>query len=212
MKKKDIYKVLEYLELVLDTQDDHDAIEILRTSIDHIEEVDPGVSSDPAGFTVPVEAKGAYTVYSDGGCRGNPGPGAWGAMGQAPDGLVFFESSGFEFHTTNNRMELTGAIESLKALENELQEQNLGMNHAAFLYSDSKYVVDGISKWVPGWKARGWKKADKKTPENVELWQSFDEVAARFSNLEFKWVKGHSGHPQNEHCDLLANKAMDENI
>ncbi|MEH0861767.1 ribonuclease H [Halobacteriovorax sp. DPLXC-1] len=212
MKKNAIIKTLDYLENVLDTQEDHDAIAQLRESVDLLEEVDTGVSSDPSGFSVPMEAVGAYTVYSDGGCRGNPGPGAWGAMGQRPDGVVFFESSGFEFQTTNNRMELTGAIESLKALANELEEEGLDLSHAAFLYSDSKYVVDGISKWVPGWKSRGWKKADKKTPENIELWQSFDEIAGKFSNLQFRWVKGHSGHPQNEHCDLLANKAMDENI
>ncbi len=212
MKKQNIYKVLDYLESVLDTQDDHDALEQLRESVDLLEDIDTGVSSAIGGFAIASEAQGAYTVYSDGGCRGNPGPGAWGAMGQSPDGKVFFESSGFEFHTTNNRMELTGAIESLRSLENELEEQGLGLDHPAFLYSDSKYVVDGISKWVPGWKARGWKKADKKTPENVELWQSFDEMAAKFSNLSFRWVKGHSGHPQNEHCDQLANKAMDENI
>ncbi len=212
MKKKSILKTLEYLESVLDTQDDHDAIAQLRESVELLEDVDNGVASGNGHFSIPMEAMGAYTVYSDGGCRGNPGPGAWGAMGQNPDGVVFFESSGFEFQTTNNRMELTGAIESLKSLENELEEMGLDNSHAAFLYSDSKYVVDGITKWVPGWKSRGWKKADKKTPENIELWQSFDEVVGRFSNLQFRWVKGHSGHPQNEHCDMLANKAMDENI
>ena len=81
---------------------------------------------------------------------------------------------------------------------------------AVFLYSDSKYVVDGIQKWVPGWKRRGWKKADNKAPENLDLWQELDVLVSKFDELQFKWVKGHSGHPQNEFCDQLANKSLDE--
>ena len=79
-----------------------------------------------------------------------------------------------------------------------------------YLYSDSKYVVDGMKSWVKGWKARGWKKADKKAPENVELWKELDTVAAGFWQIEYHWVKGHSGHPQNERCDQIANMALDD--
>jgi ribonuclease HI len=152
-----------------------------------------------------------FALFSDGACRGNPGPGAWGALGQDSKGEVLFESSGVEMHTTNNIMELQGAIEALHSIENYFAgngDSQTGMS--IFLYSDSKYVVDGITKWVSGWKARGWKKADNKAPENLKLWQEFDVVASKFSNLHFKWVKGHAGHPQNERVDQLANLALDE--
>ena len=78
------------------------------------------------------------------------------------------------------------------------------------LFSDSKYVVDGLKSWIHGWKRRGWKKADKKVPENVELWQQLDQLVSKFKNIEYQWVKGHAGHPQNERCDQLANEALDD--
>ena len=109
--------------------------------------------------------------------------------------------------TTNNRMELEGALQALEALT---REDTKALSKSVFLYSDSKYVVDGIEKWVPGWKKRGWKKADKKEPENLALWQELDTVVGKFKKLRFQWVKGHAGHPQNEYCDQLANQALDE--
>jgi len=168
-------------------------------------------SSLGATFPLPQEVlndPSAYAVFSDGACRGNPGPGAWGVVCQSGNGEVLFESNGLDLKTTNNRMELEGAIQSLERLFDYFKEQNL--NSAVFLYSDSKYVIEGISKWVSGWKNRGWKKADGKAPENLDLWQHFDFVRSKFSKIHFIWVKGHAGHPQNEHCDRLANEALNQ--
>ena len=148
-----------------------------------------------------------YIAFSDGACRGNPGPGAWGALVQSPDENILFEGSGVEVTTTNNRMELQGAIEAIRFIKNhECYETAL----SAVLVSDSKYVVDGMNQWVAGWKRRGWKKADKKAPENVEQWQELDLLREEMGTVAFQWVKGHSGHPQNEFCDQLANNALDD--
>ena len=152
-----------------------------------------------------------YALFSDGACRGNPGPGAWGAIGQDSKGNLLFEASGVEFKTTNNRMELEGAIQALVALQKECEENKESSEEVqAYLYSDSKYVVDGMNQWVVNWKKRGWKKADKKEPENVDRWKKLDELASEFYKVHFRWVKGHDGHPQNERCDELANVALDE--
>lgn len=163
----------------------------------------PTVSSD---FSLPDLGKEYnYYAFSDGACRGNPGPGAWGSLVQDSEGLVVYEASSVEMNTTNNRMELQGAIEALRFIRNEL-----GTEGPVALVSDSKYVVEGLKSWMAGWKKRGWKKADKKTPENVELWQEIDQVVSGFSMIHYFWVKGHSGHPQNEKCDQLANEALDD--
>lgn len=152
-----------------------------------------------------------FGLFSDGACRGNPGPGAWGMLGQDHQGQLLFEASGVEMLTTNNRMELMGAIESLRALQAVLAERSLAPKDVeVYLYSDSRYVLDGLNSWLESWKARGWKKADKKPPENLELWQELDELRAFYPSLSMVWVKGHSGHPQNEKCDWLANQALDE--
>ncbi len=157
-------------------------------------------------FAVPkLGREFAYYAFSDGACRGNPGPGAWGSVVQDIEGLVVYEASGVEVNTTNNRMELQGAIEALKFIE-----QEFGTTGPIALVSDSKYVVDGLKSWVAGWKRRGWKKADGKTPENVLQWQELDEVSSHFNDIQYFWVKGHSGHPQNEKCDQLANEALDD--
>ena len=164
-------------------------------------------------FPLPSEVagrEGAFALFSDGACRGNPGPGAWGAMGQDCRGRVLFQSNGVNFSTTNNRMELEGAIVALEELERCLEQDGQSSSQSVFLFSDSKYVVDGIMRWVPGWKRRGWKKTDKRTPLNLDLWKRLDCAVGRFSALEFRWVQGHSGHPQNEYVDRLANKALDE--
>tara|TARA_R110000868_G_scaffold248282_17_gene504720 strand:- start:517 stop:1161 length:645 start_codon:yes stop_codon:yes gene_type:complete len=162
---------------------------------------------------LPAELSGmenSFALFSDGACRGNPGPGSFGMLAQNNTGEVIFEGSGVDNPTTNNRMELEGAIVALENLVEYLKENPPSSKPHVWLFSDSKYVVEGVEKWVAGWKARGWKKADKKEPENVDLWKRLDETTKLFTNLKFKWVKGHAGHPQNERCDQLANIALDE--
>ena len=149
-----------------------------------------------------------FLIFSDGACRGNPGPGAWGTLIQDSSENVIATLSGIEFHTTNNQMELLGAIKGLSELANLLDKNK--QKNEIHIYSDSKYLVEGISKWLPGWKKRNWKKADNKAPENLELWQSLDHLNSIFKTVHFNWIKGHAGHPQNEYCDKLANDALDD--
>lgn len=151
-----------------------------------------------------------FALYSDGACRGNPGPGAWGCLAQSKDGEILFEASGADNPTTNNKMEIQGGIEVMKRMAEYFEECGIRFSTPVFFYCDSRYVVDGIEKWIPGWKRRGWRKADNKAPENLELWQALDEQCQRFSSLKSLWVKAHVGHPQNERCDQLANWALDE--
>ena len=133
------------------------------------------------------------TLYTDGACSGNPGPGGWGAILEC-DGRRE-ELSGGEASTTNNRMELTAVIEGLSALK---------YGCAVTLVSDSKYVIDAITKgWVYSWKAKGWRKADKSPALNVDLWERLLPQLARHE-MTYNWVKGHAGHPQNERCDEMA--------
>jgi ribonuclease HI len=136
-------------------------------------------------------------IYTDGACRGNPGPGGWAATLQF--GAHFRELSGAEAATTNNRMELTAVIEALAALKRE---------SAVRLYTDSEYVRRGITEWLKAWKARDWRTADKKPVKNRDLWERLDTLAARH-DIEWHWVKGHSGVPGNERVDRLANAALD---
>ncbi len=137
------------------------------------------------------------TIYTDGACSGNPGPGGWAAV------LLFRgrekEVWGGEPLTTNNRMELMAAIQALEALKRPVKVR---------LHTDSQYVKDGITKWIHGWKARGWQTADKKPVKNAELWQELCEAAAAH-RIEWKWVRGHAGHPENERVDKLACVAAD---
>lgn len=137
-------------------------------------------------------------IYTDGACRGNPGPGGWGAVLVAGEHRKTLH--GGERQTTNNRMELTAAIEALRALKGRQQ---------VVLYTDSKYLMDGIRSWLPGWKKRGWKTAAKKPVKNQDLWQTLDAAAAKH-DVTWKWVKGHSGHAGNEAADALANLGIDE--
>jgi len=137
------------------------------------------------------------TIYTDGACRGNPGPGGWGAL--LISGGHRRELSGSESHTTNNRMELMAAIEALRALKRPVQ---------ATLFTDSKYVATGISQWLPQWKARGWRTADKKPVKNQDLWEALDAECARHK-VDWRWVKGHAGDVGNERVDQLANEAID---
>nr|WP_267135357.1 ribonuclease HI [Halomonas dongshanensis] len=140
----------------------------------------------------------AVTVYTDGACRGNPGPGGWGvllASGQHEKTL-----KGYEPQTTNNRMELMAAIMALKALNKPCNVS---------LWTDSQYVRQGITQWIHNWKKRGWKTAAKQPVKNAELWQALDAETQRH-RVSWHWVKGHSGHPGNECADALANAAIDE--
>ena len=138
-------------------------------------------------------------VYTDGACRGNPGKGGWGAILEYNGKRR--EMSGGERETTNNRMELTAVIEALSALK-EPCEVNL--------YSDSKYVIDGLSKgWAQGWKKNGWKKSDKSPALNPELWDKLLELSEKHK-LKYFWIKGHDGHPENERCDTLATTEADK--
>jgi ribonuclease HI len=137
-------------------------------------------------------------IYTDGACRGNPGPGGWGAL------LIRDKHQktmhGGDPDTTNNRMELTAAIEALNALKGHSR---------VILYTDSKYVMDGINEWMPNWKKRGWKTAAKKPVKNKDLWQALDEAVERHE-IDWRWVKGHDGNPGNEKADELANQGIDE--
>jgi ribonuclease HI len=135
-------------------------------------------------------------IFTDGACSGNPGPGGWGALLRY--GAVEKELSGGEPLTTNNRMELMGAISALEALKRPSQVK---------LHTDSTYVKDGITKWLKGWKAKNWLTADKKPVKNKELWQRL-EAAALLHKIDWLWVKGHSGHPENDRVDQLARDAI----
>ncbi len=137
-------------------------------------------------------------IFTDGACKGNPGPGGWGAL------LCYkgheHELWGGERDTTNNRMELTAAIQALATLKRPCDVR---------LVTDSEYVMKGINEWMPGWKKRGWKTAAKQPVKNADLWQQLDEQAARHK-IEWRWVRGHTGHPGNERADALANRGVAE--
>lgn len=136
------------------------------------------------------------TIYTDGACSGNPGPGGWGAI--MTYGEHTKELYGGEPETTNNRMELTAAIEALNALKNPTKAE---------LWTDSQYVKGGITSWIHGWKKNGWKTSAKKPVKNVELWQALDEAIKRH-DVSWHWVKGHAGHEMNERADELARTGM----
>lgn len=155
----------------------------------------------------------ALALFSDGGCRGNPGPGAFAFVVQDYSGKILSEGVEFESYTTNNKMELSGPLRGLTELKDVLSQSGKDpLLTKVKVVTDSKYVVEGMKSWVQGWKNRGWKKADGKAPENLELWQDLDQVRNGYLEIEWVWVKGHGGHPQNEYCDRKANEAMDANI
>ena len=139
----------------------------------------------------------SIVIYTDGACKGNPGPGGWGAF-LAVDGKER-ELWGGEKLTTNNRMELTAVIESLTALTRRCE---------VTLYTDSQYVRQGITSWIHGWRARGWMTADKKPVKNQDLWQRLDALNKEH-NVDWRWVKGHAGDPGNERADALANRGVE---
>ena len=143
-------------------------------------------------------AKPHIAVYTDGACSGNPGPGGWGAI--LISGVHRKELRGSEADTTNNRMELSAAIGALEALKKP---------SIVALHTDSNYLKDGITKWIHGWKRNGWKTADKKPVKNEDLWKRL-ETALKSHTIEWHWVKGHAGHPENERADELARQAIAE--
>jgi ribonuclease HI len=140
---------------------------------------------------------GVVRIYTDGACKGNPGAGGWGALLEMNGAEK--ELCGGEAHTTNNRMELTAVIRALAALKRPCKVE---------LHTDSKYVQQGISTWIHGWKKNGWRTADKKPVKNADLWKALDE-AAQQHEIEWLWVKGHAGHNGNERADQLANRGVE---
>ena len=145
-------------------------------------------------------AEAVVEIYADGACKGNPGPGGWGVLLRS--GGHEKELCGGEPQTTNNRMELTAVIEGLRALE---------QGSTVKVYTDSQYVQKGISEWIHNWKRRGWMTADKKPVKNADLWRLLDDEA-RAHRVEWFWVKGHAGHPENERADALANKGIPQEV
>jgi len=141
-------------------------------------------------------AKKQVEIFTDGACSGNPGPGGWGAILRHKKTQK--ELSGYAPETTNNRMELTAVVEALRGLKEPC---------LVTLYTDSRYLKDGITSWIQKWKKNGWKTASKEPVKNKDLWEVLDEVV-RKHQIEWKWVKGHDGHPENERCDELARNAI----
>ena len=139
------------------------------------------------------------TIYTDGACRGNPGPGGWGAVLRYGDNEKLLY--GGESETTNNRMELTAVIRALECLKHNKRRVRIT--------TDSKYVLQGITEWIEGWKAKGWRTASKKPVMNADLWQALDALVQQYA-IDWHWVKGHSGHPENELADELANRGINE--
>jgi ribonuclease HI len=211
MKKKHLksLKTIEnWLQKQLPLGDQvQEAFKLIQISLESL--VEEEAESSPGLLPIPKEIDDdpqILALYSDGGCRGNPGPGACAFVVQDASGEILAEGVEYEAHTTNNKMELSGPLRGLKELEFLLEEPRL---RKIRVITDSKYVVDGMKSWVKGWKARGWKKADNKAPENLELWMELDLIREKFLSVDWMWVKGHAGHPQNEYCDKKANEVMD---
>ena len=147
-------------------------------------------------MTTPAVQKPVVTIYTDGACKGNPGPGGWGAWLSTAGHEK--ELCGGAANTTNNRMELTAPIEALASLKRTCQ---------ITIYTDSEYVRKGMTEWIVGWQRRGWKTADNKPVKNADLWQRLDGLC-KLQHVEWRWVKGHSGDPGNERADVLANRGV----
>ncbi|MBN9555178.1 MAG: ribonuclease HI [Alphaproteobacteria bacterium] len=155
-----------------------------------------GTASTASGFSSGPATK-IIELFTDGACSGNPGPGGWAAILRSD--AHERELSGGETHTTNNRMEMTAVIEGLRAIKTPADVS---------IHTDSKYVMDGARSWLPNWKKRGWKTADKKPVKNEDLWRALDEQQIRHLSVTWTWVRGHSGHVENERADQLAREAI----
>jgi len=155
---------------------------------------EPAAASEPATLDSPL----AIEIWTDGACRGNPGPGGWGALMRSGEHVR--ELHGGALETTNNRMELTAVIEALAAVKRP---------SPIVIHTDSQYVKLGITEWIAQWKLRGWKTADRKPVKNLDLWQRLAELAAPHQ-VEWRWVRGHAGNTGNERADALANRGVDE--
>jgi ribonuclease HI len=147
-------------------------------------------------LTAAKDAQHSVEIFTDGACSGNPGPGGWGAVLRYR--TVEKELSGRADWTTNNRMELTAVLQALATLKRRCR---------VVLHTDSRYIKDGVTQWLPRWKRNGWKTTDKQPVKNQDLWEALDQVAQKHQ-IEWHWVKGHSGHPENERCDQLARNAI----
>jgi ribonuclease HI len=207
MKKSKLKLNLTELSKYLKSGEARKAIAILENELGNYQEPE-AKQVTIAEFEVPAEIVGksnAYAVYTDGACRGNPGPGSYGYIIQISSGDIIAKGSEAFKYTTNNKMEMSGVINGVNYLKDKLTPFD-----EVYVYTDSKYIVDGMKSWVAGWKRRGWKKADKKAPENLDLWKELDELST-ICHLSFHWIKGHAGHPQNEFVDQLANIELDKN-
>ena len=151
------------------------------------------------GNSASTSALPRVELYTDGACSGNPGPGGWAFILKHPATGKILDKAGAELDTTNNRMELQAVIEGLSALKSPSLVE---------LYSDSKYVLDGLNVWLKGWKAKGWKTAGKKPVKNIDLWKALDDLASKHQ-VSFHWIRGHNEHPENERADRLAVAARE---
>ncbi len=158
--------------------------------------IEGAVSGDPDVPLPSWDQSGQVEIFTDGACQGNPGPGGWGALLRSGGGAK--ELSGYERQTTNNRMELTAVIRALEELRGRRE---------VTVCTDSQYVKKGITEWIKGWKANGWRTAARTPVKNAELWRELDELN-RSHNVTWQWTRGHSGHPENERCDELARMAI----
>lgn len=212
MKNSEWIKTLDEIEQAFQNARVHHSIKFLKAIIngEEVEEGKKNVISNPEEMPVPsqITEKHHVALFADGACVGNPGPGAWAAFAQDHAGKLIFESNSFDGKTTNNRMELQGVINGLLNLKEHFDNKKGSCE--VFIYSDSRYVVDGATQWLTSWKKNGWKKSDQKVPENVEYWQQLDNLIVDncFIFVHFYWVKGHAGHPQNEYCDSLCQRLL----
>lgn len=209
--KKSLLSSLQKIKNLFKDEATSKSVEILIKKVNTLEEEDDVVNTTRS-FPLPKELKSKtdYAVFSDGACRGNPGPGSWGVMAQNSEETVLFEASSFDEHTTNNRMELLGAQKGLEILDDYLSDESIDSKKIkVYLYSDSNYVVQGLNSWRHNWKKKGWRKSDNKAVDNQAYWQGLDAITEKFSAVQAVWVKGHANHPQNERCDELCNLILD---
>jgi len=187
------------------------SLELLKIAVHKIndEQVHISLESLPKPQEIQLLSQ-AVAIYTDGGCRGNPGPGASAYLIQNSEGEILEEGGDYFLQTTNNRMELLGPILALERM-NERLKAGERFQHV-LIFTDSNYVVQGMKSWVKGWKEKGWKKADGKEPENKDLWERLDDLSQLIAGVEWNWIKGHAGHPQNEYCDKKVNLILDDHL